>query len=569
MRLSTRLTIAFLAVAFVPAGAVLAFTWSSVEDRFVEEFRDRLDGVAEGITANLEEIGSEIKRKVQALSQSDPIERILVDMVRGNLNRRALVPEAGKWMQAYDLPLLSLMDGAGTVLSSGHLPARSGSQDQESMELATQQEMQPAIREVQVLRGGKIENILAVMVGGRKSFNREEVLIVGGRLLDEKFVTDLENLSGAEIQIVDAQDRVMVGAAGTGGAGDDRPAWEAREGVTYRRIALPPGQAEQASAFLVAGVSKDKLKSAQQRILIASVAAAAAGILISLLLGLLISRRVLGPVSALVNGARRLAKGELEHRVPLTTSGEIGELVESFNGMADDLVVYRRRLVRAERVAAWREIARRIAHEIKNPLSPIQMSIESLRKAYTSGHKAFDEIFEESTQAILEEVEALKKIVGEFSEFARLPKPTMVEQDLNAVVESTVNLYRNQREGERLHYTPGDGLPPVAIDREQISRVLTNLLSNAFWAVGQDGVVRITTARESDRVLLRVEDNGRGMTPEVLEKVFTPYFTTRQDGTGLGLAIVQRIVEDHGGTIEIESSDKNGTSLTIFLPISA
>lgn len=567
MRLSTRLTIAFLAVAFVPAGAVLAFTWSSVEDRFVEEFRDRLDGVAEGIRTNLSEIGSEITRKVQALSQSDPIERILVNMVRGNLNRRALVPEAGKWMQAYDLPLLSLMDGAGTVLSSGHLPARSGSKDEESLELATQQEMQPVIREVQVLRGGRIENILAVMVGGRKSFNREEVVIIGGKLLDDKFVTDLENLSGAEIQIVDTQERVMVGAEVNGG--DDRPTWEAREGVTYRRIALPPGQAEQASAYLVAGISEGKLKAAQQRILIASVGAAAAGVFISLLLGLLISKKVLGPVSALVDGARRLAKGELEHRVPLTTSGEIGELVESFNGMADDLVVYRRRLVRAERVAAWREIARRIAHEIKNPLSPIQMSIESLRKAYVSGHKAFDEIFEESTQAILEEVEALKKIVGEFSEFARLPKPTMVVQDLNTVVESSVNLYRNQQEGERLRYTPGDGLPPVAIDREQIGRVLANLLSNAFWAIGQDGVVRITTAREGERVLLRVEDNGRGMTPEVLEKVFTPYFTTRQDGTGLGLAIVQRIVEDHNGTIEIESSDGNGTSMTIFLPISA
>ena len=566
MRLSTRLTLAFLAVALVPAGAVLAFTWSSVEDRFVEEFRERLDGVSEGITADLSEIGSEIGRKVKALSESDPVERILVEMVRGNLNRRALVPEAGKWMQAYDLHLLSLMDGAGTVLSSGHLPARSGSRDEEARTLATEQEMQPAIQEVQVLRAGRIENILAVMVGGRKSFNREEVLIVGGRLLDEKFVKDLENLSGAEIQIVDAQDRVMVGAEGEE---EERPTWEAREGVTYRRIALPPGQAEQASAYLVAGISEDKLKAAQQRILIASVAAAAAGIFISLLLGLLISKKVVGPVSALVDGARRLAKGDLEHRVPLTTSGEIGELVESFNGMADDLVVYRRRLVRAERVAAWREIARRIAHEIKNPLSPIQMSIESLRKAYSSGHKAFDEIFEESTQAILEEVEALKKIVGEFSEFARLPKPTMVSQDLNAVVESTVNLYRNQREGERLSYSPGAGLPPVAIDREQIGRVLTNLLSNAFWAIGQDGTVSVVTAQEGQRVLLRVEDDGRGMTPDVLEKVFTPYFTTRQDGTGLGLAIVQRIVEDHGGTIEIESSDGNGTSLTIFLPVAA
>jgi nitrogen fixation/metabolism regulation signal transduction histidine kinase len=316
----------------------------------------------------------------------------------------------------------------------------------------------------------------------------------------------------------------------------------------------------------MAGVSKTKLKEAQSRILIASVGAAIAGVLISWLLGLIISRRILGPVQALVGVARLIAKGDLEHRVSQSPSGEIGELVQTFNHMVDDLVVYRRRLVRAERVAAWQEIARRIAHEIKNPLSPIQMSIETLRKAYTAGHKDFAEIFEESTGAILEEVGVLKRIVTEFSEFARLPKPTLVRQDLNQVVENTINLYRNEA-GERLQFQSSAGLPPVAIDREQMSRVVGNLLSNSLWAVGSEGRITVSTFRDIDRVVLRVADDGCGMSADVLERVFTPYFTTRSNGTGLGLAIVQRIVEDHGGSIEVDSKEDVGTTLTVSLPI--
>jgi two-component system, NtrC family, nitrogen regulation sensor histidine kinase NtrY len=566
MRLGTRLILAFLAVAFIPAGAILTFTWFTVEERFQDEFQSRLDGVAEGIRANVQQIGSRIKQKVAALVKGEGVERILVEMVRGSLDRRTLIPEAGKWMKAWDLDLLNLLDGSGSVLSSGHLPARYGSKDEETLQIVNEQPMVPVIRSVQVLRRGRIENILAVVVAGKHWFDDAEVIILGGKLLDEDFVADLGNLSGAQIQIVDAEDRVIVGPEDRYGTGD-RPLWEPKKEVTYRRVPLPPGEGEKAAAFVAAGVSEQELKDAQKRILIASAAAAIAGVLISWLLGFLISRRILRPVHALVGGARRIAKGELEHRVSERFTGEIGELVYTFNTMVDDLVVYRRKLVRAERVAAWQEIARRIAHEIKNPLSPIQMSIETLRKAYASEHPEFKEIFDESTRAILEEVAALKKIVTEFSDFARLPKPTMAAQDLNVVVESAARLYSNQEGGGSLTLTLSKNLPPVAIDREQIGRVVGNLLSNALWASGPEGRIDLATSVQNDRVVLTVTDKGQGMPAEVLEKVFTPYFTTRRDGTGLGLAIVQRIVEDHGGGIEIDSTEGKGTRVAISFPI--
>ncbi len=565
MRLGTRLILAFLAVALIPAGAILAFTWFSVEQRFQDELRIRLEGVTQGIQTNIEQIGESLERKVGELTQSDDVERILVQMVRGKLDRRALIPEAARWMKAWDLDLLSILDGMGTVLSSGHLPARYGSKDEKTLELVSSRILKPVMRSVQVLRSGRIETVLAVVVVGKRSFDDAEVIILGGKLLDAEFITYLEDLSGALIQIVDDQDNVVVGQSGRDE--EEKPLWETREDVTYKRIALPPGGKGEASLFIAAGVSGLELEEARERILIASAAAAVAGVLISLLLGLLISRRILQPVEALVFGARRIARGDLQHRLEEKYSGEVGELVRTFNTMVADLSVARKRLIRAERVAAWQEIARRIAHEIKNPLSPIQMSIETLRKAYLAKHPEFNEIFEESTRAILEEVEALKRIVSEFSEFARMPKPTLVAQDLNDVVASTVSLYSNEAGGERIVFVPGENLPRVQIDREQIGRVVGNLLSNALWATRAGGGVEVDTHGDGERVILVVADKGQGMLPDVQEKVFTPYFTTRRDGTGLGLAIVQRIVEDHGAAIEIESVQERGTRVIISFPV--
>jgi nitrogen fixation/metabolism regulation signal transduction histidine kinase len=237
--------------------------------------------------------------------------------------------------------------------------------------------------------------------------------------------------------------------------------------------------------------------------------------------------------------------------------------------MVSDLAGYQLKLVRAERVAAWQEIARRIAHEIKNPLSPIQVSIETMRKAYSGKHAEFPEIFEESTKAILEEVAALKRIVTEFSDFARLPKPSPVRQDVNPIAESAVGLYGGQHGEVEITFVPASGLPEVRLDRELFGQVLSNLIANAVRAAAPAGRVVVETNIAAERVLVRVRDTGSGMSPEVLEKVFTPYFTTHPDGTGLGLAIVQRIVEDHEGTIEIESVEGKGTAVTISLPLAS
>ncbi|HOX46781.1 MAG TPA: ATP-binding protein [Myxococcota bacterium] len=556
MRLGVKLSLAFLAVALIPAGGILFSTWSSLAERFDEEHQRRLDGIHAGLLDEVARMGERLQAKLQALGETEEVERILVDMVRGQLDRRALVPRAAAWMRTYELDLLSLLDSGGTVLSCGHLPARYGGVDPASVSLASEESPRPQVIPAQVLRQGTIREVLAIALGHRRRFNEAEVLVVGGTILDEGFATHLEKLSGAAIRIVDAAGKPVALGASAGQVGPG--AWQAGPGM--RRVAL-------SSAFVEVSVSRAELEAAQQRFAIASALAAGASVLLSFLLGLVWARRITRPVQALVGGARAVARGELESRVEGTYQAEMGELVRAFNRMMEELSTYQRRLIRAERVAAWQEIARRIAHEIKNPLSPIQVSIETMRKAYSSNHPDFAEIFEESTQAIQEEVAALKRIVTEFSEFARMPKPSPVRQPLHPVVECAVSLYRNQAAGVELLYEPAAELPELPIDREQLGRVLGNVLTNAVQAITPPGRVVVSTAREGDGVVIRISDTGRGMSPEVLAKVFTPYFTTRQDGTGLGLAIVQRILEEHGGNIEIESQVGRGSVVSILLPL--
>jgi nitrogen fixation/metabolism regulation signal transduction histidine kinase len=212
-----------------------------------------------------------------------------------------------------------------------------------------------------------------------------------------------------------------------------------------------------------------------------------------------------------------------------------------------------------------------LAHEIKNPLTPIQMAMDTLRKVWRKQHPSFGEILEESTTTVLEEVDRLKRIVSEFSDFARLPKPAPMPTDLNEVVASALALYEGATPVER---RLGDALPTIEVDKGQMTQVLLNLLENARDAIAgkEDGKIVVTTRRgdAGDRLELSVEDNGPGVASDIRDRVFTPYFTTKQGkgGTGLGLAIVHRIVSDHGGRIMVgEAASLGGARVVVELPL--
>lgn len=226
-------------------------------------------------------------------------------------------------------------------------------------------------------------------------------------------------------------------------------------------------------------------------------------------------------------------------------------------------------LLKAQKVAAWQEVARRVAHEIKNPLTPIQLSAQRMRKKFLEKAPDFERVFDESTNVIVNEVASLKHMVDEFSKFARLPAPQMTQQSLHDVINEVAALYRGAHKDIELLVTLDEDLPTLKFDWEQIKRVLVNLLDNAVQAVSQKGRVWLSTHYDTKRrrAVVTVADEGIGIAPEDQEKLFVPYFTRKKTGTGLGLAIVRRIITDHEGQITAGNNHPHGAVFTFELPI--
>jgi two-component system nitrogen regulation sensor histidine kinase NtrY len=240
---------------------------------------------------------------------------------------------------------------------------------------------------------------------------------------------------------------------------------------------------------------------------------------------------------------------------------------DSYTGMVlvlDDVTP----LIRAQKVAAWREVARRLAHEIKNPLTPIQLCAERLRRHFSSAPPPARELVDECTSTIVGEVDSLKALVDEFSQFARMPAPRAAPGDLHALLNEALALYDGLLGEITFERRFADCLPPVRIDGEQIRRVIINLVDNAIEAMNRSGVITIETQHDAAAGFVRliVADNGPGIAPAEREKLFMPYYSTKRRGSGLGLAIVRRIVAEHGGTIEAAENVPNGTRFTIELP---
>jgi len=225
-------------------------------------------------------------------------------------------------------------------------------------------------------------------------------------------------------------------------------------------------------------------------------------------------------------------------------------------------------LIKAQRMAAWREVARRIAHEIKNPLTPIQLSAQRLRKRYLDRFAAEDNVFDQSTATIINSVEELKTLVNEFSQFARMPAAKPLPNDLNAIITEAVSLYAEAHRNIGITFTPDETVPELLLDRDQIKRVLINLLENAVAAIDGGGEITVRSSynQELKMVSFSVADNGHGIPPADRPRLFEPYFSTKKTGTGLGLSIVSSIVTDHHGFIRVKENVPQGTKFIIELP---
>lgn len=288
-------------------------------------------------------------------------------------------------------------------------------------------------------------------------------------------------------------------------------------------------------------------------------------LVVALLAGFLWSRRMVGPLEMLVGATRRVAGGDLEFRLDTHGPGEVGELVESFDDMIHRLSDQRRDLARLERASAWRGMARTLAHEVKNPLTPILMAVHQVRDSYQGDDAAYRALLEEVAEIVGEEVESLRRLVREFGDFARLPKCHLEPGNPATLLRDLEKLYG----AEVLHLDAAD-LPTSFIhDGDALHRALVNLLDNGLAACREAGRPPQVTlkARATDRQMtLEVRDAGVGIPTENLPRLFEPDFTTKSGGMGLGLAIVENIVLGHGGTIGVKSMPNEGTTFHITLP---
>jgi two-component system nitrogen regulation sensor histidine kinase NtrY len=273
----------------------------------------------------------------------------------------------------------------------------------------------------------------------------------------------------------------------------------------------------------------------------------------------------------------------LEKQVQLNVRDRILTVLVAMTVLRDDdlnymglVVVFEdlTELQKAERLAAWREIARRMAHEIKNPLTPIQLCAERLQRRYGEALDVEEDraVFRECTGTIVHQVAALKNLVNEFSRFARMPVTRPEPNDLNQVIRETLVLYGDSHKEIVFHHEEDPSVPSFPFDGDQIQRVLVNLLDNAVEAISvssREGRVDVRTKwlADENRVCVEVSDDGPGISPQDKARMFEPYFSTKKSGTGLGLAIVDSIIRDHGGTITVRENTPKGTTVSFKLPV--
>ncbi|HPF36105.1 MAG TPA: ATP-binding protein [Candidatus Krumholzibacteria bacterium] len=287
-------------------------------------------------------------------------------------------------------------------------------------------------------------------------------------------------------------------------------------------------------------------------------------LLVAVAVAVLFAERLARPLAALSAAARRVGDGDLDARVDARADGEIGELIGEFDRMTANLAAQRRELGRLEKLAAWRGMARILAHEIKNPLTPILLAVQEARRSDPGDHPAHSTMLADCESIVTEEVEGLRDLVRSFSDFARMPQPEPTPDDLAALLDDLARLY-----GDRLAVTRPDGAVPRVLDFAQLRRALINLIDNGLAATrraGRDEPVTLELDVRGADDVLRVRDAGDGIPPENLDRVFEPDFTTGAQGMGLGLPIVRGIAEGHGGRVDLDTAPGRGTVFTLTLP---
>ena len=575
MKLRGRFTLTLALAALVPITVAAVVTTRVIAKSYRDRYAADRDAAQRSLERELDRLQKGVMEAASSLAAHDHpvVQQMLVDYDKGGghldaVAERRLREQSAPMMRGLALEVLTITGPDDVIEVSPHYRAKVGEVDHLVRERATANAGNAYYVRETTMNGRSKETILVAEAAQLSRDEQRTVALWVGRRVGDDVLGAVRSPGRVDARIVsaDGKHEVLIPAVGRD--------WDAlaKDPPLREPLRGPDGKP---TAFIEVAVSDGGLDEILRDITLASALLALGALGAVVLTGLFVARRTARDLDLLVEGSLAAARGDLDHRVPVRSRDEVGAVASAFNFMMEDLRTAKERLVIAERIAAWQEIARRLAHEIKNPLTPIQMAMDTLRKSWKKQHPSFEEILEESTRTVLEEADRLKKIVAEFSDFARMPKPELSRIDLNEIVRSALSLYQG---AVKVEAKLGKDIPDLDGDKGQLTQVLLNLLENAREAIGsraEDGRITVTTRRgdANDRVLLVVEDNGPGVPGELKDKVFAPYFTTKgQGGTGLGLAIVHRIISDHGGRITLaDSLDRStrgrGARFTIELPL--
>jgi two-component system nitrogen regulation sensor histidine kinase NtrY len=611
MSFRQKLLLLFAATILLCVAVMSVSVYSTMRHSFEQANQDRANAVAAEFRSEFQRRGQEVARKVESIAASDSVQRIALELNRsaasssGTTSDSSSPAEARTLAQQQQLDFLELVDHQGAILSSSQWQAKFGYNEPA---IAASPGPTGAFLKREDLPNGPTLGLFAIRA---VHIGEEPLFVIGGERLDQRFLATLDIPAGTRVllyQNLDAKwnPQLLLDLNGPA-AGADRLAplvenvrssgqeeqsaihWsgDAADAETFdaiplngpdQRVLTQPSSMRQSPnqqlmGVLLVGSSRRPLIELQRRIISTAMLVGGLGILVAVIASVWFGARVTRPVVSLADAARRVAAGDLAAKVEVDSHDELGELAAAFNHMTEDLLQQKDRAVQAERVAAWRELARRLAHELKNPLFPLQVTVENLLRAKEKSPEIFEEVFRESTSTLLAEINNLKTIIGRFSEFSRMPQPQRQPTHVNDVLRSVLRVFQAQLQTNSritVRTELAVDLPEISADPDLLHRALSNLVLNAIDAMPQGGELRLQTvatgANRADGVAVSVSDTGSGLTPEECARLFTPYYTTKQHGTGLGLAIVQSVVSDHGGKISVESTKEKGTTFRIELP---
>jgi two-component system, NtrC family, nitrogen regulation sensor histidine kinase NtrY len=582
-----KLLMQFALTVLVSVAAVAWSISSLARKAFEKANEERTAALVAQFRREFNRRGEEVERRVESVAASDATTRMALALSHGSPDYGAYLNEARAIADNQQLDFLEFVDSAGTIISSAQWPAKFGYK--ETIAPLSTIPQKTFLKQAELPDGAA----LGLFAMREVDLGAKPLFVIGGRRIDKDFLASLELPAGMRAMFYQNlgtgfSPQFLIDSSGTVPQADriapiiqelkqlQRETttlvhWSSNRADDETIDAIPltePGN--QLLGVLLIGNSRRPYVELRQHIRSAALLSAGTGIVLAILLSGWAAARVTRPVEELARAAREVASGNWNTQVAISSSDELGELAESFNRMTRELLAQKEHLLQAERVAAWRESARRLAHELKNPLFPLQLTVENLLRARQQSPQQFEEIFQESSATLLAEIANLKAIISRFNEFSRMPQPHFQQVQLNDVVKHVSQLVQAQLHAPECapiecKLELAEPMEPIAADPDLLHRAFSNLVLNAMDAMPRGGTLTLRTRQQEDLSYVEVSDTGTGLTPKECERLFTPYYTSKPHGTGLGLAIVQSVISDHGGRISVQSESGRGTTFVIAL----